>query len=220
MIFASDPPPHGPLRARIVAMARADETAVVEAMVPEGRLRPGEKDATEALAGNLVGAVRKARKRAEGLDTFLHEYGLSSPEGVVLMCLAEALLRIPDADTANRLIRDKLASAEWEAHLGQSDSVLVNASTWGLMLHGPCDCPRPRFGGQPSPVRRPAGGALGRAVDPPGAQSGDANPGRAIRDGPHHRRGAGAGRRRDEMALFLRHARRGRPYRRRRRALF
>ena len=136
MIFASDPPPHGPLRARIVALARADETAVVEAMVPEGRLRPGEKDATEALAGNLVGAVRKARKRAEGLDTFLHEYGLSSPEGVVLMCLAEALLRIPDADTANRLIRDKLASAEWEAHLGQSDSVLVNASTWGLMLTG------------------------------------------------------------------------------------
>ena len=136
MIFASDPPERDPHRAPICALALADETAVVEAMLPEGRLRPAEDRATADLARALVVEVRKARQRAGGLDTFLHEYGLSSPEGIVLMCLAEALLRIPDAETANRLIRDKLATAGWEAHLGRSDSVLVNASTWGLMLTG------------------------------------------------------------------------------------
>jgi RHH-type proline utilization regulon transcriptional repressor/proline dehydrogenase/delta 1-pyrroline-5-carboxylate dehydrogenase len=112
-------------------------------MLPEGRLRPAEHKATETLARTLVVAVRKARKRAGGLDTFLNEYGLSSPEGVVLMCLAEALLRIADAETANRLIRDKLKTAEWEMHLGRSDSVLVNASTWGLILTGWVISPAP-----------------------------------------------------------------------------
>ena len=136
MIFASDPPARDPLRARITALGLADETSMVEATLHEGRLRPAEQRATAELARTLVVEVRKARQRAGGLDTFLHEYGLSSPEGVVLMCLAEALLRIPDAETANRLIRDKLATAGWEAHLGRSDSVLVNASTWGLMLTG------------------------------------------------------------------------------------
>ena len=67
---------------------------------------------------------------------FLHEYALSSEEGVVLMCLAEALLRIPDADTADRLIRDKLGTGDWEHHIGRSDSAFVNASTWALMLTG------------------------------------------------------------------------------------
>ncbi len=136
MIFASDPPERDPHRDRISELARADETAVAEAMLTAGRFCPAEQGATTALARTLVVAVREARKRAGGLDTFLLEYGLSNPEGVVLMCLAEALLRIPDAETANRLIRDKLAPAGWEAHLGRSDSVLVNASTWGLMLTG------------------------------------------------------------------------------------
>jgi RHH-type proline utilization regulon transcriptional repressor/proline dehydrogenase/delta 1-pyrroline-5-carboxylate dehydrogenase len=71
-----------------------------------------------------------------GIDAFLHEYALSSPEGVALMCLAEALLRIPDSDTIDRLIRDKLAAADWQSHLGHSGSVFVNASTWALMLTG------------------------------------------------------------------------------------
>ncbi|MEJ0006188.1 MAG: hypothetical protein WDM77_07330 [Steroidobacteraceae bacterium] len=84
----------------------------------------------------LVLAVRAERSHGNGLDALLREYHLASPEGVVLMCLAEALLRIPDAHTADRLIADKLAAGDWERHLGDSDSVLVNASTWGLMLTG------------------------------------------------------------------------------------
>src|SRR3546814_4895888 len=66
----------------------------------------------------------------------MRQYDLSSEEGVLLMCVAEALLRIPDGDTADRLIRDKLGDADWDSHLGQSDSLFVNASTWGLMLTG------------------------------------------------------------------------------------
>ncbi|MGH6661566.1 MAG: proline dehydrogenase family protein, partial [Rhodospirillales bacterium] len=71
-----------------------------------------------------------------GLDAFLREYELTSEEGVVLMCLAEALLRVPDAATADRLIRDKIADADWQRHLGRSESLFVNASTWALMLTG------------------------------------------------------------------------------------
>ena len=68
------------------------------------------------------------------LDAFMQQYDLSSEEGVVLMCLAEALLRIPDGETAEKLIADKLGDANWESHLGKSSSVLVNASTWALMI--------------------------------------------------------------------------------------
>src|SRR5690606_14760201 len=70
------------------------------------------------------------------IEAFMRQYDLGSEEGVLLMCVAEALLRIPDADTTDKLIRDKLGEADWKRHLGQSDSVLVNASTWGLMLTG------------------------------------------------------------------------------------
>lgn len=83
--------------------------------------------------------VRGARQRAEErsyLDAFLQEFGLSNQEGIALMCLAEALLRIPDAATADRLIAEKLASGDWDAHAGRSSSLFVNASTWGLMLTG------------------------------------------------------------------------------------
>ncbi|MBN4053039.1 proline dehydrogenase family protein, partial [Gammaproteobacteria bacterium AH-315-K14] len=87
-------------------------------------------------AADLVHQIKQWRSHHGGLQAFLNEYDLSSQEGVVLMCLAEALIRIPDADTAERLIRDKLGSADWSAHIGKSDSLLVNAGTWGLMLTG------------------------------------------------------------------------------------
>ncbi|HWU70758.1 MAG TPA: bifunctional proline dehydrogenase/L-glutamate gamma-semialdehyde dehydrogenase PutA, partial [Pseudoxanthomonas sp.] len=83
--------------------------------------------------------VQRVRARAQdqgAIEAFMRQYDLGSEEGVLLMCVAEALLRIPDQDTADALIRDKLGDADWEKHLGQSDSVLVNASTWGLMLTG------------------------------------------------------------------------------------
>lgn len=86
-------------------------------------------------ANELVQAIRKdERSKKDGVEAFLQQYSLSTKEGIILMCLAEALLRIPDANVANGLIRDKLTSANWGKHSGQSDSLLVNASTWGLML--------------------------------------------------------------------------------------
>jgi len=113
----------------------ADETEVVNAVIPKARLNPTERARTEAIARDLVQKVRAGRRRG-GLDAFLHQYALTTEEGVVLMCLAEALLRVPDAETADKLIKDKVGAAHWEKHLGQSSSLFVNASTWGLMLTG------------------------------------------------------------------------------------
>ena len=87
-------------------------------------------------AAALVVDVRKRAENQGAMEAFMREYDLSSEEGVVLMCLAEALLRIPDADTAEKLISDKLGEADWQSHLGKSESLFVNASTWGLMLTG------------------------------------------------------------------------------------
>ncbi len=90
---------------------------------------------TGELARRLVGAVRSERSRG-GVDAFMREYGLSNEEGVILLCLAEALLRIPDSETADKLIAEKIGEGQWYRHLGQSDSTFVNASTFGLMLTG------------------------------------------------------------------------------------
>lgn len=122
------------LRIAIRTAYSADETLCVESLLHEARLPSEAQLRVHARAAQLVGAVRA--KSAHGLDAFLSEYDLSSEEGVLLMCLAEALLRIPDAGTADRLIQDKLAQGHWDAHLGQSQSLMVNASTWGLMLTG------------------------------------------------------------------------------------
>jgi RHH-type proline utilization regulon transcriptional repressor/proline dehydrogenase/delta 1-pyrroline-5-carboxylate dehydrogenase len=99
---------------------------------------PGEsvRGRIRDTAAELVAAVRRNKAREGGIDAFLQQYDLSSEEGVLLMCIAEALLRIPDADTADRLIADKITAARWEEHLGTSESLFVNASTWGLMLTG------------------------------------------------------------------------------------
>jgi RHH-type proline utilization regulon transcriptional repressor/proline dehydrogenase/delta 1-pyrroline-5-carboxylate dehydrogenase len=136
MIFATEPPERGPLRSAIDEAFLADETACVEALLPQALVTDDARERIADRARHLVSAVREQRKAHGGLDAFMHEYDLSSEEGVVLMCLAEALLRIPDADTADRLIRDKLARGQWDRHLGHSHSLFVNASTWGLMLTG------------------------------------------------------------------------------------
>jgi RHH-type proline utilization regulon transcriptional repressor/proline dehydrogenase/delta 1-pyrroline-5-carboxylate dehydrogenase len=114
----------------------ADEAAVVGSLIAEARTTPEAAARVRELARNLVTAVRTRQRRAPGLAAFLQHYDLSSREGVVLMCLAESLLRIPDPDTADRLIADKLTSADWKLHIGRSDSLFVNASTWALMLTG------------------------------------------------------------------------------------
>ena len=136
MIFVTPPDPPGPLRQRLRTAYRADETACVDALLTEAELPAEMLDRIALRARALVQGVRAARLGQGGLDAFLHEYQLSSREGVVLMCLAEALLRIPDSGTADRLIRDKLGAGDWARHLGRSGSLLVNASTWGLMLTG------------------------------------------------------------------------------------
>jgi RHH-type proline utilization regulon transcriptional repressor/proline dehydrogenase/delta 1-pyrroline-5-carboxylate dehydrogenase len=84
----------------------------------------------------LVEGARARRDERPFLDAFLQEFGLSNQEGIALMCIAEALLRIPDDVTADRLIAEKLSTGDWSAHSGQSESLFVNASTWGLMLTG------------------------------------------------------------------------------------
>lgn len=115
---------------------RQDEDACVEALLDQAQL-PGEAtDRIAARARDLVMGVRNARKNPLSVDAFMQEYELSTPEGVALMCLAEALLRIPDAATQEKLIRDKIAPGAWDRHLGHGGSMFVNASTWALMLSG------------------------------------------------------------------------------------
>jgi RHH-type proline utilization regulon transcriptional repressor/proline dehydrogenase/delta 1-pyrroline-5-carboxylate dehydrogenase len=97
---------------------------------------PADRAAIQATAADLVRRVRARAQDQGAIEAFMRQYDLGSEEGVLLMCVAEALLRIPDQDTADKLIRDKLGEADWKRHMGQSDSVLVNASTWGLMLTG------------------------------------------------------------------------------------
>jgi len=125
-----------PLRAALDDTYHGDEEALVLKLLDSARLDPEQSARVRQTATFLVSEVR-ARKEDQGvMEAFMQEYDLSSEEGVVLMCLAEALLRIPDADTAEKLIADKLGDANWESHVGKSSSVLVNASTWGLMLTG------------------------------------------------------------------------------------
>ncbi|WP_228289683.1 bifunctional proline dehydrogenase/L-glutamate gamma-semialdehyde dehydrogenase PutA [Shewanella cyperi] len=105
------------------------------------QLVPSSDDDIERVtrrAHDLVAKVRQYEKKGlmVGIDAFLQQYSLETQEGIILMCLAEALLRIPDAETADALIADKLSGAKWDEHMSKSDSVLVNASTWGLMLTG------------------------------------------------------------------------------------
>src|SRR3982751_2537327 len=114
----------------------AEEQPLVRELADRARLPETESRNVGARALALVQAVRNTRGSGGALDAFLREYSLASREGVILMCLAEALLRIPDGETADRLIADKIPSGAWDEHLGDSDSLLVNASTWGLMLTG------------------------------------------------------------------------------------
>ncbi|HTL14612.1 MAG TPA: proline dehydrogenase family protein, partial [Thermomonas sp.] len=136
MLAPELPPPPPATRAAITAAWIRDEAIHVRELLEQARLPAAERDAAQAVAADLVRRVR-ARARHQGVvEAFMRQYDLGSEEGVLLMCVAEALLRIPDQDTADALIRDKLGDANWKRHLGQSDSVLVNASTWGLMLTG------------------------------------------------------------------------------------
>jgi len=125
-----------PARARITAAWLRDETEAVNDLLAQATLPPVEREKVIDLAADLVSRVRLRAKDQSAVESFMRQYDLSSEEGVLLMCVAEALLRIPDKATADKLIRDKLGDADWKKHLGQSESLFVNASTWGLMLTG------------------------------------------------------------------------------------
>lgn len=124
------------LRKAITKAYHQDETECVEHLIKEATLPQPALDRIAATTRKLVSEVRKRRLERGGLDAFLYQYDLSSTEGIALMCLAEALLRIPDTTTVDHLVRDKVATANWAAHVGQSESFFVNAATWGLLLTG------------------------------------------------------------------------------------
>ncbi len=125
-----------PARARITAAWLRDETEAVNDLLAQATLPATEREQVIDLAAGLVSRVRARARDQSAVESFMRQYDLSSEEGVLLMCVAEALLRIPDKATADKLIRDKLGEADWKKHLGQSESLFVNASTWGLMLTG------------------------------------------------------------------------------------
>ena len=137
--LAHDVHAQGPLRAAVTAAYRAPEPACVAALVDAARLPPAQAAGAHALAHRLAQRLRARGAGAgrEGLvQGLLQEFALSSPEGIALMCLAEALLRIPDIATRDALIRDKVAQGDWRGHVGQSASLFVNAAAWGLLLTG------------------------------------------------------------------------------------
>ena len=137
--FVDGPLDRSPLRLAVTAATRMPETEAVDNMLALARQEPLAAQRTQQLAVRLATTLRhrKGESGKAGLvQNLLQEYALSSHEGVALMCLAEALLRIPDAETRDALIRDKIAAGNWRQHVGQSPSIFVNAATWGLLLTG------------------------------------------------------------------------------------
>ncbi|HSI02109.1 MAG TPA: L-glutamate gamma-semialdehyde dehydrogenase [Reyranella sp.] len=131
----SPPPFTGPLRDAITSAYRRPEPDCVPPLVEAASLPAETMARATALARRLVERLR-AQGHGGGVEGLIHEYSLASEEGVALMCLAEALLRIPDDATRDALIRDKIGGGDWQAHLGKSPSLFVNAATWGLLLTG------------------------------------------------------------------------------------
>lgn len=122
-------------RAGVRAAYAIDEADALRRLVARLDLSPERRKAITTAAAGIIQQVRDDTDPTM-MEAFLDQYGLSTDEGVGLMCLAEALLRVPDAETIDDLIEDKIAPSNWSAHLGQSFSPLVNASTWALMLTG------------------------------------------------------------------------------------
>ena len=125
-----------PLRGHIAAAYRAAEPGVMARLIAEARLSESEAAVVRTRAGVLARGVRESRASAGGVNALMLEFSLDSAEGVALMCLAEALLRIPDTPTRDRLIRDKIGQGDWHAHVGRSPSLFVNAAAWGLLVTG------------------------------------------------------------------------------------
>lgn len=137
--FAESIHPQSVLRSAITAAYRRPELEMVAMLVEQARLPAEQAASANKLASMIAGKLRNqkgASGRAGLVQGLLQEFSLSSQEGVALMCLAEALLRIPDKGTRDALIRDKISNGNWQQHVGNSPSVFVNAATWGLVLTG------------------------------------------------------------------------------------
>ena len=136
MLLKDDLTTTSPLRQTIRDFYRIDEEQVIEHILPLAEVGVKARSRAWERARQMVLNIRQTEEGKGGVDALLNEYSLSSEEGVVLMCLAEALLRVPDSKTQDSLIRDKLSKGEWSQHLGNSDSLFVNASSWGLLVTG------------------------------------------------------------------------------------
>jgi len=121
---------------RLDSLKFGDEGEAIAHLLASRPLSPGARQSIVTEAASLVDEARSHARRQGVVESFLQEFSLGTKEGLALMCLAEALLRTPDAETRDRLIAEKIAMADWASHLGKSDSLFVNASTWGLMLTG------------------------------------------------------------------------------------
>jgi len=139
------------------ALKYQDEDAAVAALLADAPLDPAARASVNAEARSLVVRARGLKRRKGVMESFLEEFGLSNAEGLALMCLAEALLRVPDAETADKLIAEKISTGQWAAHLGKSDHWLVNAGTFGLMLTG-------RVVNLPEDLKGDAGEVVGKLV--------------------------------------------------------
>ncbi len=167
--------PHSNARTKIDTTTYCSEGQLISELVSQADLSKQDRTSICAAGAELVRSIRED-SRPGLMEVFLSEYGLSTDEGVALMCLAEALLRVPDADTIDALIEDKIVPSNWGKHLGKSASSLVNASTWALMLTGKVmDEPDPGLAGSLRGVLKRLGepvvrGAVARAMKEMGRQ--------------------------------------------------
>jgi len=141
-------------RRTLRALHRAPETDMLAPLLQAATFPPETDARVHSRAHALVEAARAAHRPGADVTDFLQQYGLGTAEGVALLCLAEALLRIPDAATADALIEDRIAAADWQAHLGGSESLTVNASAWAFMLTGRVLTLDAEPGGVPATIRR------------------------------------------------------------------
>ncbi|MBR0574594.1 MULTISPECIES: bifunctional proline dehydrogenase/L-glutamate gamma-semialdehyde dehydrogenase PutA [Pasteurellaceae] len=122
------------LRRDITSYYRIDEKKAVDQLYETLTFTPEQENAIQKNAVNLINKVRNIKKNSYGIDALMQEFSLGDDEGIALMCLAEALLRIPDEETQDELIHDKLKEGNWQSHIGRSSSIFINAASYGLLL--------------------------------------------------------------------------------------
>lgn len=136
MLSSHSLPPYDPLRESIANAYRMDETACIQYLLPQATFNATDLQSIEMTAKSLVEKARYYYQHEAKVEKLLHQYDLSTDEGIALMCLAEALLRIPNKSTMDALITDKLSNVNWQSHLNKDNQLFVNAATWSLLLTG------------------------------------------------------------------------------------